>query len=425
MQVASRISGYINVIIALFFISSLVGIVTAVIQGRIIEAIIIVVLTLTVCMVTFFSLLPYIRGIAEPISFLYEGFKLMSKGDISISKEEAASLDKYSARTDEFGSLMVDTRDMLLYLTEIISGITRLSEGDLNIKVNPRSEVDVIGPAFKKVIDDLNSMFAEINITTAQVAVSSKQVSEIAGQMAGTSQSLSEGASEQAGVVEELSASINEIAIMTQENAEMAGRAATLAETIKKNAEEGSRHMGEMMEAVKEINEASLSISKVIQAINNIASQTNLLSLNAAIEAARAGEAGRGFAVVAEEVRDLATKSAEAARDTSALIANSIEKAELGLRIAGETAASLEEIVSGINESTLIVSDIAKSSEEQSQGIIQINKGIDQVTMVVQQNSAVAQESAAMSEESAAASEEMSRQAKMLEELIKRFKLKK
>ncbi|MCL1820937.1 MAG: methyl-accepting chemotaxis protein, partial [Oscillospiraceae bacterium] len=175
--------------------------------------------------------------------------------------------------------------------------------------------------------------------------------------------------------------------------------------------------MDEMTVAVKEINTASQSIQKVIKVIDDIAFQTNILALNAAVEAARAGQHGKGFAVVAEEVRSLAAKSADAARDTGGLIANSMEKAELGTRIAGETAASLAEIVSGINESSQIVSEIAQSSEEQSAGITQINHGIDQVAQVVQQNSATA-------EESAAASEEMSGQSSILEELIAQFKLK-
>jgi len=201
-------------------------------------------------------------------------------------------------------------------------------------------------------------------------------------------------------------------------NADKAIETANLAKTIMDKAEKGNTQMDEMMQAVDDINEASRSIRNIIKTIDDIAFQTNILALNAAVEAARAGSAGKGFAVVAEEVRNLATKSAEAANDTGNLIANSIEKAELGAHIAGETAASLKEIVSGINESNQLIREIARSSEEQAAAISQVNIGIDKVAHVVHDNSSTA-------EESADTSEKLSMQSSVLQKLMSQFRLRK
>ena len=288
--------------------------------------------------------------------------------------------------------------------------MAKIARGDYSVTIPVRCEADLMNKSINEMIDQTNMTMSEIRSATTHVSAGSKQIAEGA-------QALAQGSTEQAASVEQLSSSISDIAQKTKDNAEMAGRAASLAHTIKDNAQKGSRQMDEMTSAVREINQASQSISKVIKVIDDIAFQTNILALNAAVEAARAGQHGKGFAVVAEEVRNLAAKSAEAAKDTGGLIANSMEKAELGAKIADETASSLVEIVSGINESSKIVDDIAKSSEEQSAGIAQINKGIDQVAQVVQQNSATAQQSAATSQE-------MNGQTSMLEQLITQFNLK-
>ena len=253
-------------------------------------------------------------------------------------------------------------------------------------------------------------LVAEIESVSTSFLSTSKQISDGAQQLA-------QGSTEQAASIEELSGSISEVSDKTKANAEMATRAAALADTIKSNAENGSRQMDEMMRAVNDINEASGQISRVIKVIDEIAFQTNILALNAAVEAARAGQHGRGFAVVAEEVRNLAAKSADAAKDTGILIENSIEKANLGVRIARETAESLSKIVSGVSESNQLVGEIEKSSSEQSLAIGKIDDGIDQVALVVQQNSATA-------EESAAASSEMRSHSNALKELIDEFEQK-
>jgi len=214
-----------------------------------------------------------------------------------------------------------------------------------------------------------------------------------------------------------LSSSIADIAQKTKENAGIAEQAANLAHSIMSSAEKGGVQMAEMQQAVKEINQASQAIGKIIKTIDDIAFQTNILALNAAVEAARAGQHGKGFAVVAEEVRNLAAKSANAAKETGAMIQNSMDKATLGVRIADETTASFAQIATGISESNQLVERIADSLDEQSAGIAQINTGIDQVANVVQQNSATAQEAAA-------ASVQMNGQSTLLLDLIAQFQLK-
>ncbi|MCL1849764.1 MAG: methyl-accepting chemotaxis protein, partial [Clostridiales bacterium] len=298
------------------------------------------------------------------------------------------------------------------YIGEIKEQMQNLAHGNLTHEsiYDFKGDFVLIKEAINEIIQNLNHTMTEVSGSTTQVSTGAKQI-------AGGAQILAQGSAEQAESIRELSDSISGIADKTKSNAEMAAKAASLAADIMQSAEKGSYQMDEMTAAVKEINAASQNISRVIKVIDDIAFQTNILALNAAVEAARAGEHGKGFAVVAEEVRNLAAKSAEAAKETGDMIQNSMDKAELGARIADETAASLAEIVTGINESTQIVTEIAKSSEEQSDGIRQINNGIDQVALVVQQNSATAQQSAA-------SAQQMSGQSDLLERLVSHFKVK-
>ena len=354
----------------------------------------------------------YISGlISKPIVTIADSMLRMgTTGNLILSPEDVKNISVLTERKDELGKLSNGASALVSHITNISNELESVAGGDLTTEVVLLSDTDTMGKSMKQMVDSLNNMFTEINAAANQVSTGSKQVADGA-------QSLAQGATEQAASIEELSSSIAEIAKRTKENAVTADKTAHLSESIKGNAEKGSRQMDEMISAVNDINEASTNISKIIKTIDDIAFQTNILALNAAVEAARAGQHGKGFAVVAEEVRNLASKSAEAAKDTGDMIQNSMEKAELGSRIAGETAASLSEIVTGIQESSQLVTAIASSSEEQSLGISQINTGIDQVAQVVQQNSATA-------EESAAASEEMSGQSDMLQQLISQFKLK-
>ncbi|MCL1829051.1 MAG: methyl-accepting chemotaxis protein [Oscillospiraceae bacterium] len=336
--------------------------------------------------------------------------KAGATGDIALSSEDTATISKYKSVKDEIGQTITACAAFITHVTRIADTLKSVAGGDLTTEVKRLSEADALGNELQKMVDGLDLMFEEINASALQVSSDAKQIADGA-------RSLAQGASEQSATVIELSASGAEITEKTKANANLANQAAELANTIRLNAEKGSRQMGEMVSAVNDITLASQSINKVIKVIDDIAFQTNILALNAAVEAARAGQHGKGFAVVAEEVRNLAAKSADAAKDTDSLIVNSIEKANLGATIAKETAASLEEIVSGINESSRIVNLIAASSEEQTEGIIQIRSGIDQMAQIVRQTGVTAKENAA-------AGEELKGQSDILEESISRFKLK-
>ncbi len=343
------------------------------------------------------------KGVSFSLKYLAE------TGNLDLPPDVKALAQEIAQRKDELGETALNYGILMQRLGYIAGELDKVAEGDLTSHIEIASENDVMGLSLQKMLEKLNAMFGQINAATLQVSDGSKQ-------MADGAQSLAQGSTEQAASVQQLSSSIASVAAQTEENASMADDAAKLAATIMQGAEKSSEQMQQMMGAVAEITDASQNINKVIKVIDDIAFQTNILALNAAVEAARAGQHGKGFAVVAEEVRNLAAKSAEAARNTSGMIANSIEKAELGARIAQDTSASLSQIVDGITQSSQIVGNIAASSNDQSTAIKEINLGIDQVAQVVQQNSATA-------EQSAAASEEMSGQAHMLEQLVAQFRL--
>lgn len=370
------------------------------------------IIVLVISVIIAMSLGIYIASIiAAPLRFLakYTG-EVAETGNIGLLEVYSAESATHGNRKDEVGDIAKSVNRVLEMIKDQGSVLQRIAHKDLDHYVKLRSDKSTMDLIATDLLNTLNDMLSNMQLSSSQVSSGAKQVADGA-------QGLAQGSTQQAAAVEQLSASISEVSEKTKENAKMATRAADLGETIKNNAEKGNAQMEQMMQAVKEINDASNSISKVISVIDNIAFQTNILALNAAVEAARAGQHGKGFAVVAEEVRSLASKSADAAKDTSSLIANSMEKAQLGAKIAEETAASLIEIVSGINESGTIVTEIARSSDEQATAISQINNGINQVAQVVQMNSAT-------SEESAAAAEEMSSQSAVLAELAAQFKIR-
>ncbi len=298
-------------------------------------------------------------------------------------------------------------------INKLVKAAQEIAEGnlDVNISIDTRDEIGELANAFNSMTHNVNEVMTNINSASEQVASGSRQVSE-------SSMSLSQGATEQASSIEELTASIEEIASQTRENAKNSSTANEISETAKTNAAQGSGQMNSMLKAMEEINESSNNISRIIKVIDEIAFQTNILALNAAVEAARAGQHGKGFAVVAEEVRNLAARSANAAKETTDMIEGSIKKVEDGTKIANQTADALNHIVEGIGKVASLVNQIAVASNEQALGVEQINQGLAQISEVVQTTSAT-------SEETAAASAELSGQAEMLRNQVSKFKLKK
>ena len=234
-----------------------------------------------------------------------------------------------------------------------------------------------------------------------------EQVTSAAGQVSQSSQSLAEGASEQASSLEETSASLEEITSMTRQNTENSTQAKGLAAQAQGDAETGNEAMGRMSQAIDEIKKSADETAGIVKTIEEIAFQTNLLALNAAVEAARAGDAGKGFAVVAEEVRNLAQRAAEAARNTGELITGSVKNAENGVAISREVAESLGKIAEGSAKVNQIASEVAAAGHEQLQGIEQVNTAVSQMDQVTQQNAANSEEGASAAEELTAQAQEM------------------
>ena len=332
------------------------------------------------------------KSISANLKKIVSAIKIVGDGGIEVEIAKTSE--------DEFGEIIDAINEMVVSVKHDARLAYNISEGDLSMDVVPRTDVDVLGMAFKKLVDDNNHILGNIREASMQVTTGSEQV-------ASASQSLAQGSTEQASALEEVTASIGDIADRTKANAEQANNANKLVHEAKEGAVKGNVQMGEMIEAMHDINHASENISKIIKVIDDIAFQTNILALNAAVEAARAGAHGKGFAVVAEEVRNLAGKSAQAASETAELIEDSISKISKGSKLAEDTAKALE----------TIVGNIANASNEQATAITQIDQAIGQVSQVVQSNSAT-------SEQCAAASEELSNQAMRLRELIAKFKLR-
>lgn len=346
----------------------------------------------------------------DPIKELRTAAQQLKEGelDIEIAYEN----------TDELGDLAQNFREACAQMKNVIVDMGALLQAmaDGNFNINTSAEEYYIGD-FSLLLQNIRKMNRELNATLTQINQASGQVMVGAGQLAGSAQNLAEGATEQAGAIEELMATIANVTSISEDSAQNAEFAASTAKASAENAARSREEINALTEAMERINATSKEIENIISAIEDIAAQTSLLSLNASIEAARAGDAGRGFAVVADQIGKLAADSAQSAVTTRELISKSLIEIENGNHIVEHTTEAIGAVLEDMAQFATMASGAAESSKTQAAMLKEVEQGVDQISTVVESNSAAAEETSAISEE-------LSAQAQTLEQMVAAFELR-
>jgi methyl-accepting chemotaxis protein len=350
------------------------------------------------------------RGIMIPIKKLIYYSECLASGNTDFK------VDGIKNRKDELGRLARAIRNMQLILIQVVIFTTNAAQDMVKGVLSIRVDTKKYPGDFAQILEDNNKADDSFCDLIRNIRGAASNVTSASQQISAMAQDLAQGSTEQASAIEEISSTVGEIVDQTKKNSDSASTAKTLAEEVNSEAIEGNEKMKQLLIALEEINQASSGISNIIKVIEDIAFQTNILALNASVEAARAGVHGKGFAVVAGEVKNLATKSAEAAKETNQLINASITKAKGGVSIGEEMKASLSSIMESINSAVVSISQIDSESKNQVDTIEQLKIGLEQISQVVQKNTATA-------EESASSSQEMLAQAEALKEMVSKYKI--